>query len=178
MNLLLLCAASFIIRCTENHIFFFQTSWKDSLSKNSCPGIWSFLHYRERWYFFFPKIWSYPLDEKWKVIFVKKNTWKYDIFFKCFEKIVFSKNLRWNMIFLVLSGKMVFFPRKHIFFWTENERRPFSRNTQKHDIFCRTFFRYKNVLERIPVFFCTFVETFIGVFICCSSAKKTRRLNT
>ena len=34
-----------------------------------------------------------PLDGKWKMIFVKKNTRKYDIFFKCSEKMVFSKEI-------------------------------------------------------------------------------------
>ena len=37
-------------------------------------GIWSFLYYWERWYFFFPKIWSYTLGRKWKMIFLKKYT--------------------------------------------------------------------------------------------------------
>ena len=46
----------------------------------------------------------------------QKNTQKYDIFFKLSEKMVFLKGLRWDMIFLVLSGKMVFFPRKHDIF--------------------------------------------------------------
>ena len=40
----------------------------------SGAGIRSFLYYRERWYFFFPKIWSYTLDGKWKMIFLKKHT--------------------------------------------------------------------------------------------------------
>ena len=31
----------------------------------------------------------------------KKNTWKYDKFFKCSEKLVFPEKLHWNMIFLV-----------------------------------------------------------------------------
>ena len=38
----------------------------------------------------------------------KKNTWKYDIFFKCSEKMVFPKVWRLNMIFFVISGKIVF----------------------------------------------------------------------
>ena len=60
----------------------------------------------------------------------KKNTWKYDILFKCPEEMVFLKRLRWNMIFLVLSGKMVFFPKNMIFFlWKENKRSSFSKNT-------------------------------------------------
>ena len=45
----------------------------------------------------------------------EKSTWTYDISFKCSEKMVFSKKLRLSMIFLVLSGKMVFFSRGHIF---------------------------------------------------------------
>ena len=44
-------------------------------------------------------------------------TWKYDIFFKCSEKMVFPKNSRLNMIFFVISGKMVFlFSRKYDIF--------------------------------------------------------------
>ena len=93
-------------------------------------GIWSFLYYRERWYFFFPKIWSYPLDGKSKMIFLKK----------IHKNMIFSSNVlkRWSfqkgppryMIFLVLSGKMVFLPEKMIFFpWTQSERWSFSRNT-------------------------------------------------
>ena len=46
-----------------------------------------------------------------------KNTWKYDIFFKCSEKMVFTRNLPLSMIFFVISEKMVFlFPRKHDIF--------------------------------------------------------------
>ena len=96
-----------------NIILFFRRKMKDDLSekrtwkydifsnvlkrwcfqKNS-TGIWSFfLYYLKRWYFFFPKLWSYAFDGKWKVIFLKKNTWKYDIFFKCPKKIVFPKTI-------------------------------------------------------------------------------------
>ena len=57
--------------------------------------------------------------------------------------MIFSSNLlkRWSfqkwasrhMIFLVLSGKMVFFAENMIFFpWAESERRSFSGNTWKH----------------------------------------------
>ena len=35
----------------------------------------------------------------------------------------FQKQFPWNMIFLVLCGKIFFFPENMIFFlWTENER--------------------------------------------------------
>ena len=48
-------------------------SWKDGLSIKNGTRTWSFLlYYLERWYFFFPKIWSYSLDGKWKMMFLKK----------------------------------------------------------------------------------------------------------
>ena len=97
--------------------FLFPNVLKRWPFQKNCTGIWSFLYYQERWYFFFPKIWSYSLDTKGKMIFFKKNTWKYDIFFKCSEKMVFPKNSRLNMIFFVISGKMVFlFSRKYDIF--------------------------------------------------------------
>ena len=47
----------------------------------------------------------------------------------------FQKVLPRHMIFLVISGKIVFFfPENMIFFpWAESERRPFLGNTWKHD---------------------------------------------
>ena len=63
--------------CTENHIFFFRASWKDSLSKKNRAGIWSFLYYWEIWYFFFPKIWSYLQTENERWPFSKKKKKKY-----------------------------------------------------------------------------------------------------
>ena len=100
----------------ENHIFFFQTSWKDGFSKKNCTGIWSFLYYRERWYFFFPKIWSYTLAGKWKMIFLKKYTeiW---YFLQALWKDGLSKKGRagtWS--FLYYLERWYFFPRKHDLF--------------------------------------------------------------
>ena len=46
----------------------------------------------------------------------------------------FQKGPRRHIIFLVLSGKMVFFPKNMIFFpWPESERRSSSGNTWKLD---------------------------------------------
>ena len=133
------------IHRTENHIFFFQTSWKDGISKKKkCAGIWSFLYYRERWYFFFPKIWSYTLDGKWKMIFLKKYTeiW---YFLQTFWKYGLSKGCRagtWS--FLYYLERWYFFPKNMIFFpWAESERWPFSGNTWKYDISVYTHGRYK-----------------------------------
>ena len=97
------------IHCTVSHVFFFQTSWKDGHSKTvaleydiSCiigkDGI------------SFSQNMTFPTGRKMKDDLSQENTGKYGIFFKCSVKMVFSKKLRWNMIFLVLSGKMIFFP--------------------------------------------------------------------
>ena len=83
-----------------------------SFQKN-CAGIWSFLYYRERWYFFFPKIWSYTLDGKWKMIFLKKIHGNMTFSSNFLKRWFFQERPRQDMIFLVLSGKIVFFSRKH-----------------------------------------------------------------
>ena len=67
--------------------------------------------------FLFPENMILFFRHKRKYDLSQKNTWKYDIFFKCSEKMVFPRNLRRNMIFLVIFGKMVFlFSRKYNFF--------------------------------------------------------------
>ena len=62
-----------------------------SFLKNCAGRTWSFLYYRERWYFLFPKIWPYTLDGKWKMIFLKKIHG--NIFFRPPEKMVFPKRV-------------------------------------------------------------------------------------
>ena len=86
-----------------------------SFQKN-CAGTWSFLYYRERWYFLFPKIWSYTLDGKLKMIFLKKIHWNLISSSHLLRKWSFQKGPCRHMIFLVSSGKMVFFPQKHDLF--------------------------------------------------------------
>ena len=98
--------------------YFLQMFWKDGLSNKNRTGIWSFLlYYLETWYFFFSKIWYYSLDEKWKMIFLKKihgniilssNTPKdglskqialeYDLSFGKYD--IFSLDGKWKMIVL------------------------------------------------------------------------------
>ena len=54
-------------------------------------------------------------NERWSF---SKKYMEICFFFKCSEKIVFPKKWYWNMIFLVLSGKMVlFYPKIYFFFW-------------------------------------------------------------
>ena len=102
--------------------------------QNNSARIWSFLYYRERWYFFFLKIWSYTLDGKWKMIFLKKYTeiW---YFLQAHWKDGPSKKGRagtWS--FLCYLERWCFFPENMIFFpWAESERQPFPGNTRKDD---------------------------------------------
>ena len=138
--------------CMENHIFFSRrhrkmvfpkkTALKYDLSCNIGKDGISF----SRKYDLIP----WTENERWS--FWKKNTWKYDILFKCPEEMVFSKRLRWNMIFLVLSGKMVFF-------------------SQKHDIFSlkgkRTIIFLKKYIEKLYFLYIRVTNTML-----CPSAKK------
>ena len=86
----------------------------------------------------FPENMILPLDGKWKMIFLKKNTQKNDIFFKCSEKMVFSKRTALGHdISCIIWKDGIFFPENMIFFpLRESEGRPFSRNTWRHNIFC------------------------------------------
>ena len=87
---------------------------------------------------FFPDNMILFFRRKMKDNLSQKNAWKYDIFFKCSEKMVFPNKSHWNMIFLLSSGKTaLLFPEKVIFFLRkENERWSFSKNTWKYDVFC------------------------------------------
>ena len=68
----------------------------------------------------------------------KKKINRNNVFCKCSEKMVFQKKLHWNMTFLIPQERMVFlFPENMIFFLrAENEKRYFSKNTQKYNVFC------------------------------------------
>ena len=79
--------------------------------QNNCAEIWSFLYYRERWYFFFPKIWSYTLDGKWKMIFLKKYTEIWYFLQTFWKNGLFKKDRAGTWSFLYLE-RWYFFPRK------------------------------------------------------------------
>ena len=154
--------------------------------------------------FLFPENIILFFRRKMKDDLSQKNTWKYDIFFKCPEKMVFPKKSRLNMIFLVLSGKMVFFFRKIYFFFGRKMEDDLSQEIHGNMIFSVYMYKcYKyditslqkkskmifsrkkvidildRILERVPTILCTFMETFIGVFIYCFSVKqKTKNQET
>ena len=73
------------------------------------------------------------------MIFLKKNSWKYDIFFKYPEKMLFPNKiaLEYDLSCVIWKDGISFLPENMSFFlWTESERWSFSRNTLKYDIFC------------------------------------------
>ena len=84
-----------------------------SFQKN-CAGMWTFLYYRERWYYSFLKIWSYPQTENERWSF-SKNTRKYDIFFERSEKMVFSRRAAPGHDLSCIIWKDGIFSQKHIF---------------------------------------------------------------
>ena len=87
--------------------------------------------------FLFPENMILPQTENEGWSF-SKNTRKYDIFFKCSEKMVFSKRiaLGYDLSCTIWKGG-VFFPRKQGIFSLDGKWQgwSFSRNTRKHDIF-------------------------------------------
>ena len=117
-------------------IFSFSGRPEKMVFPKNCPGIWSFLYYRERRYYFFPKIWSYPLDGKWKMIFLKKVHGNMIFSSNVLKRWSFQKDCPGTWSFLYFLERWYFFPENVIFFlWAENERWSFSRNTWKYDIF-------------------------------------------
>ena len=119
---------------TENHIFFFQTSWEDGFSKKiglkydlSCIIGEDDISFSRK----------YDLAPwKWKMIFLKKIHGNIIFPSNVLKRWSFQKGPRWDMIFIVLSQKMVFFPENMIFFpWTGSWGWLFSGNTWRYDIF-------------------------------------------
>ena len=93
---------------------------ESSLFTAALPHAISRLSITSPWYFhlLFPKIWSYTLDGKWKMIFLKNMIFSSNFL----KRWSFQRGLRRHMIFLVLSEKIVFFPENMIFFpWSESE---------------------------------------------------------
>ena len=112
----------------------------DVLKRWSFPknyaGIWSFLYYWERSCFFFPKLWSDTLDGKWKMIFLKKIHGNMIFSSSLLKRWSFQKGPHLDMIFLVLSGKMVlFFPKTWYFFLGQEARDDLSQEIHGNMIF-------------------------------------------
>ena len=113
--------------------FFFQTSWKDRLSKQFALECELFCIIGKDDISF---SWKYDLtpDGKWRMIFLKKYTeiW---YFLQTFWKDGLFKKGRAGTSLYYLERRY-FFPDKIFFPWAGSERWTFSINTRKYDIFC------------------------------------------
>ena len=117
-------------KCSEKIAFPKKLHWY------MITGIWYFLYHQERWYFFSPKIWSYYLGGKWKMIFLKKYIeiwyilqmfWKDDLSTKIAAEYDLSSIIR--------NDSISFSQKYDIFLRTENERWSFAKNTSEYDVF-------------------------------------------
>ena len=121
--------------CAENHIFFFQTSWKMVFPKKSRWNL-VFLVLSGKMIFLFSENMILPPDGKWKMIFLKK-IYVLKKKFKYSEKMVFSKRIapEHDLSCTIWKGG-IFFPKTWYFFPGRKTKEgwPFSRNTRKHDI--------------------------------------------
>ena len=108
---------------TENH-FFSQTSWKGGLSKKivlefdlSCIIGKYDISFSRKFGLTFRRKMKDDLSKKKKKI---HGNMKFSS--NVLKRWTFQKGPCWDLIFLVLSGKVVFFPQNIVFFpWTENE---------------------------------------------------------
>ena len=96
--------------------FLFPNVLKRWSFQKNLTGIWSFLYYQERGYFFFPKIWSYSLDTKGKMIFLKK--YLEICFLQMFGKDCLSKKIapEHDLFCNILKDGISFFQKIFFFF--------------------------------------------------------------
>ena len=99
----------------EKHILFFRTSWKDGLSKKFALeyGLTCIIGKDDISVFWKYDITPWTENERWTF---SKNTWKYDIFFRCFEKWSFQKDHTGTWAFLYYLERWYLFLRKHNIF--------------------------------------------------------------
>ena len=71
------------------------------------------------------------------MIFLKKNTSKNHIFFKCPEKMVFPKKIALEYdLSCIIWKDSIFFPGKYCFFFGRKIKVDLSQEIRKYDIFC------------------------------------------
>ena len=156
----------------EKPYFLFPNFLKRWSFQQNHTGIWYFLYHQERWYFFSPKIWSCSLDGKSKMVFLIKNTWKYDsssnlpkgspskdttpeydlsciirkddIFFSG-KYYIFSKRKAKDDLFQETHGNMMFpvYSVKMAFLFPTNMKLPFCQKS-------KSYLLLKNILSAFP----------------------------
>ena len=121
--------------CTENQIFFFQTSWKDGLSKKIALE-YDLSRIIGKDHVSLSRKYDLNLRRKMKDDLFQKNTRKYDIFFRPPEKKVFSrKAASGHDLFCIIWKDGFFFPENTIFFLGQETSDNFSQEIHGN-IFC------------------------------------------
>ena len=189
----------FLKKILQNMIFF-SNVLKRWPFQNNRTGIWSFLlYYLERWYFFFSKIWSYSLDGKWKMTFLKKIhgniifssnaskrwsfrkkiTLEYDLSCIIWKDVFFPENVingKWKMkddISQEIHGNMIFSVYTYkCYEYDITLLLKIKGWSSLEKIHLKVIDILDRILERVPTIIYTFLETFIGVFLYCFSVKK------
>ena len=132
--------------------FLFTDVLKRYSFQKNCTGIWSFLYYRERSCFFFSENIILHLRRKMKDDLSQKNTWKYDIFFKLSEKMVFPKRAApAHDLSCIIWKDGIFFPKTWYFFPGQKVRGGLSQEIHGNMTFLCTRTGVTNVAPRPSV---------------------------
>ena len=108
--------------CRKNHIFFFRTSWKDGLSKN-VPVEYDLSCIIRKDDISFPENMILHIGRKMKDDFSYKKHGNMIFSLDLLKIWSFQRVPHRHMIFLVLSGKVVSFSRKHDLFTLGRKRK-------------------------------------------------------
>ena len=113
--ILLVSITLFCYHCTENHIFFFRTPWKDGLTKKIAleDDLSLIIGKDDNSFFRKYDLTPWTENERWSFL---KNIWKYDIFFRLSVKMVFPKRTAPAHDLSCIIWKDGIFSRKHDLF--------------------------------------------------------------
>ena len=129
--------------CTENHIFFFQTSWKDGLSKKIALE-YDLSRIIGKDYVSLSRKYDLNLRRKMKDDLFQKKKRKYDIFFRSSEKKVFSKrSAPGHDVSCIIWKDGIFFPKARYFFLGQKASDDLSQEIHENMIYsvytCRCY---------------------------------------
>ena len=99
---------------------------------------------------------------------IQKTSWKYDVFCRFGKDGVFFP-YKYEITLLSKKAKMIFSQKIHL-------KLTFPASLKKMILILEKIilaFQINN-LERVPMILCTFIETFLSVFIYCIPMKKTQ----
>ena len=140
----LACFFIHITRCTENHIFFFQTSWKNGLSKKIALE-YDLSRIIGKDHVSLSRKYDLNLRRKMQDDLFQKNTRKYDIFFRSFEKKVFSKRAApWYDLSCIIWKDGIFFSKTRYFFLGKEVSDDLSQEIHGNMIWCHAPLPKKN----------------------------------